>query len=135
MRTWVVVLFLLGVSAGCNHPDRVPRGILSKDSMQSIMWDIIRADQYASQFLARDSVKSNIRPQTIRLYQQVFELHGITREEFEKSYQFYLGHPDIARTMLDSLYARALRHRADALRQPPAPAVVNPSRGHPMNAR
>ena len=89
MRTPVVALLFLGITAGCNHPDRVPRGILSKDSMQSIMWDIIQADQYASQYLARDSVKSNIKPQTIRLYQQIFDLHGITREEFEKSYQFY----------------------------------------------
>ncbi len=134
MRTPVVALLFLGITAGCNHPDRVPRGILSKDSMQSIMWDIIQADQYATQYLARDSVKSNIKPQTIRLYQQIFDLHGITREEFEKSYQFYLGHPDIARTMLDSLYDRALRHRSEAFKQPNPPAV-NAVRGHPLNAR
>jgi len=75
------------------------------------MFDMIQADQYAKQFLAKDSSKINVKEETIKLYQQVFQIHHITKSEFEKSYQYYLAHQDLYKIMFDSLSVQNLRDR------------------------
>ena len=110
-----LVLFLL---SACSHKDSIPTGILNQDSMRNILWDIMQVDQYSVQYLSKDSAKINLKAQTIALYQRIFQNHHVSREDFNKSYQFYIAHPDLTKTMLDSLTARANRERAEVYKNP-----------------
>ncbi len=84
--------------------------------MENILWDMIRADRFANQFLVHDSV--NRKRKTFELYENVFHIHHISRDEFLKSYKFYLGRPDITKVMFDSISVRAERRRSDVYRIP-----------------
>lgn len=93
----------------CTDKDKIPAGVLPKDKMEKVLWDMIQAERYRETFV-RDSAK-DLKKETFTLYAQVFEIHQISKDEFVKSYKFYMSRPDIARTMFDSLATRANRRR------------------------
>src|SRR5690606_39128821 len=57
------------------------------------------------------------KKETFLYYQKVFQLHGISHEEFLKSYDFYLGRPDILKVMFDSISAQAERSRGQLYKE------------------
>lgn len=129
----MVVLFF--VVSGCSDKDSVPYGILSVDKMCSVMWDMIQADQYAT-LLGKDSAHIDNTAEHLRLYEQVFRLHDVSREKFQKSYNYYLEHPELNQVLFDSLSAHGNRLRNEAYAHPairpagtPAvtPAIANPA--------
>ena len=99
MKNWSFLLLLL---LSCNS-NGLPRGVLSRDQMESVMWDMIEADQYYHEYLLRDSSKRDVRSETFKLYEQVFQIHKTTRENFDKSYAYYSAHPKLMKDIFDSL--------------------------------
>jgi hypothetical protein len=95
----------------CTDKDRIPKGVLGKEKMQQVLWDMIQAERYREIFIV-DSSK-NLKTETFKLYAQVFELNKITKDEFVKSYKFYMSRPDIAKDMFDSLATQANRRREE----------------------
>lgn len=120
-------LICIVLIAGCSEKDNVPSGVLGKEEMGSIIWDMMQADQYAANYIVKDSTKVNVKMETLKLYEEVFRLHKVTREEFRKSFQFYQDHPDITRTMFDSLIARGNRMRSESYTHSPAPTSAVPA--------
>ena len=122
---------LCWVLTGCSNKDQAPAGILPKEKMEEVLWDMIQAERFTSTFVAKDSSK-NVKTENFKLYAQVFSIHQITKEEFIKSYKFYLSRPDIARVMFDSLASKANRRREEQYQSEskkadsakPAPPVV-----------
>ncbi|PWT74774.1 MAG: hypothetical protein C5B59_10410 [Bacteroidetes bacterium] len=112
MRIITVMLAVL-MLVSCSDKERVPRGIIQKEEMSKILWDIIQADQFHSLYMVKDSAKYNVKAETMELYDQVFRIHHTTKEDFDKSFQFYLAHPDITKEMFDSLSVKANRRRGD----------------------
>ena len=137
MRITSGLLCILLLAVGCSEKDNVPSGVIGKEQMGDIIWDMMQADQYAANYLIKDSSKVNVKMETLKLYEEVFRLHKVTRDEFRKSFQFYQDHPDITRTLFDTLIARGNRLRSDSYTHPPAvtPAsaapVVKPPMGGP----
>lgn len=111
----IIIIFL---AAGCTNQYKIPSDIIPKDKMQQVLWDMILADRYATVFLSRDSAK-NIKEETFTLYEQVFNIHKITRKDFVKSMKYYLERPDISQVMLDSLATKANRRRDEIYKSPP----------------
>lgn len=103
--------------AACSDKDSVPHGILPIGKMSVIMWDMIQADQYAA-ILSRDTAHVNIRLEHLRLYEQVLQLHEISKEKFKKSYQYYLDNPETNAILYDSLVAQGNRLRTEAYNHP-----------------
>jgi hypothetical protein len=101
----------------CTDKDKIPAGVLPKDKMQKVLWDVIQAERYRETFV-RDSSK-DLKAETFKLYAQVFEIHKVTKEEFAKSYKFYMSRPDIARDMFDSLATQANRRREEMYKPRP----------------
>jgi len=82
---------------------------------------MIQADQFSKQFLLKDSAKKNVHEETMQMYSQVFQIHHITKEEFQKSYQFYVSRPDILKLMFDSLSAQGNRRMQEVYQPSPQP--------------
>lgn len=99
----------------CTDKDKIPSGVLPKDKMEKVLWDMIQAERYRETFV-RDSA-NDLKKETFKLYAQVFEIHQISKDEFVKSYKFYMSRPDIARAMFDTLATRANRRR-DEMNKP-----------------
>ena len=70
--------------------------------MRKIMWDLMRADAYVSDFIMKDSTR-NQKAESVILYEQIFKMHSTTEEAFIKSRDFYLSRPDLLKVITDSL--------------------------------
>lgn len=103
LLTCFVVIFVIS----CGSKDVTPKDILSKEKMSQILWDVIRADQFYAEFVARDSVKA--KSERFRLYEEAYKIHGINREIFQKSYHYYSTRPDQLKVIFDTISARAAR--------------------------
>ena len=98
-----IVLSIIFVFS-CGTKDK-KENILPENKMRAVMWDMIRADQYVSDFLLRDSTK-NKREESEKLYEQIFYLHKITRDQFKKSLDYYSARPNLFQPIIDSLALR-----------------------------
>ena len=122
-------LFLLCVLAalltvvGCTDKDEIPSTVLPKQKMEKVLWDMIVADRFAAMYVYKDSVKKNVKIETLKLYEQVFQINKISKDQFVKSFNFYLSRPDISKVMFDSLSARSARRQADVFTTPKAPTA------------
>jgi len=84
--------------------------------MQAILKDVILADQFSTQFVLKDSLLKdsshrNVKAETLELYETIFKLHKVSKDEFRKSMDFYYSRPDMIKKIFDSLAAYETRHR------------------------
>ena len=79
----------------------------------------MRADQYVAAFLLKDSTYHK-KDESIRLYEEIFHIHKITREKFKASFDYYSSRPDLFRPIIDSLAQRKI--------EPPHPRSTRPVR-------
>jgi hypothetical protein len=56
------------------------------------------------------------------LYEHVFTIHHISKEDFYKSYRYYQQHPDKNKVLFDSLYAVVNRKKIEEIK----PKIVKP---------
>lgn len=111
--TRILLIVLIGIFLSCNNSNSVPKGIIPPDKMETILWDMIQADRYSIQFLARDSAKVNVKEETFKLYEQVFRIHKTNREEFTKSFKYYMDRPELNQKLYDSMNVHGTRLRED----------------------
>ncbi len=109
MKNFLLIV-LICVFISCSN-NKVPKGILPKPKMENVLWDLMRADEFVMNYVRKDSTRSK-KQESIKLYQQVFQIHKITKEEFEKSFSFYKKHPEILKPLLDTLESRKKREIA-----------------------
>ena len=80
----------------------VPRGILPPAAMYAATKDMMQVDEYINNYLMADSTV-DIKQKRSTLYAQVFLLHHTNKQQFYKSYDHYRQHPDLLKTLFDSL--------------------------------
>jgi hypothetical protein len=120
----LAIFFLL--ATGCSDKKSVPSGILPPEKMENVLWDIIQADQYTAD-LAKDSSAhiADLKTERLRLYDQVFRLHDVSRDKFRKSYQYYTDHPELSQDLFDSLLVRGNRLRSEQYSHPITRPVIS----------
>jgi hypothetical protein len=87
--------------------------LLVADTMKVVMWDMMRADELFSRLSAKDTVSSmeKRRQFNIRLYEEVFTLHHITKGSFDSTYRYYAARPVLLKQLLDSVDAYGSRQK------------------------
>lgn len=113
MTRVLLVCILFSAFFSCTYNTKVPSNIIPKAEMEKIMWDMLQADRFVNDFLPKRGDTTYDDTAVFKVYQNVFKVHNITRDEFLKSYKFYLGRPDILKTMFDSISVQAQRRRAE----------------------
>jgi Domain of unknown function (DUF4296) len=113
---WLFVSILFICLNGCTNKDTGINGILSKEKMQSVMWDIIGADVFTEQFIKKDSLK-NASIENMQLQNKIFALHKVNRVDFYKSYEYYVEHTSMMKNILDSMTIQAERNRSKMMEQ------------------
>ncbi|MFT3702852.1 MAG: DUF4296 domain-containing protein [Agriterribacter sp.] len=109
-RSIYAVLIALLFLCACGESNKVPDNVIPTDEMCTILFEINMAEEFVSAYVSRDSTK-NKDVEINKEYQKIFLMHGITENDFRQSYDFYKGHPDIYKTLMDTLNARAQRKR------------------------
>jgi hypothetical protein len=116
-----LIVFSIFASTACSDRTGVPNNIIPPDSMQNIMYDVIMAGEYSSQYINKDSLKKDKIKANQELLADIFKIHHITREKFKESLRFYESRPDLNKKIFDSLAAYANRHRAEIYKSTPLP--------------
>ena len=111
----IVTIFIFG----CTNTTKIPKGILSKQKMQVVLWDIIQAERFSALYLLKDSASNNSQIEKFKLYDQIFYIHKVSRDDFVKSYKYYLSRPDIAKIIFDSIAVRSERQRINNYKAAP----------------
>lgn len=125
MRNGIKILCIAGVvlACACKSNNGMPKDVLPLDSMKVIMWDMMQADELASQSTLKDTAHK-LAYHAIGLYKEALASHHVTKEQFYKSYNYYLGRPDLNKILTDSLVNFSTRKVNPTLK----PEIVKPVR-------
>ena len=111
-----LAIFFIVFLSSCSDND-VPRNILSVEKMKPILWQQLKAEIYTKENLVLDSVKNkHLSFENEKLQMQIFKNNNITKDEFYKSYAYYLSHEDKLGLILDSLIAQQTRANLEDLK-------------------
>jgi hypothetical protein len=112
MRIAALIIFFSTIIFSCSNEDEIPKQVISQKEMQKILWDMLLADRYTSQYIAKDTSKK-LKLENLKLYDEVLQLHKISKNQFIESFNFYLKRPDLTKVMFDSLSAAANSRRGE----------------------
>jgi hypothetical protein len=104
MKIFLSILLLGFLFFSCSQKEKKPN-VLSENKMKEVMWDMIRADQYVTDLLSKDSSR-NKKNESIKLYEEIFHIHKVTPGQFKKSLDYYSSQPDLFQPIIDSLAKR-----------------------------
>jgi hypothetical protein len=106
IRVLLFLLLNLFLILGCNSKTNHPR-ILSKEEMGKVTWDIMLTEDYLNNTF-RDSLKE-VNKERLVLYLKVFQLHKISKEDYNYSLKYYSSKPDQMKDIFDTLSVRGRR--------------------------
>jgi hypothetical protein len=122
MRLLIIFLFSCCILS-CGPS--VPKDVLPPKKMQSVLWDMMQADEMAEYYSAKDTSYRGLKKH-VDFYQKVFSIHKISKEKFNKSLSYYENHPADFKRILDSLHSYVERlQSADTLKKKPGQSVLD----------
>jgi hypothetical protein len=99
-------LIPLLIFAACSNKPEVPKNILPPEKMEAVSWDLVRADGLLSSTAAADTITPALDKRT-QLYGEVLRIHGVTKETFRQSLQFYENRPDLLKIVFTKMVEKA----------------------------
>ncbi|MDY5968985.1 MAG: DUF4296 domain-containing protein [Bacteroidales bacterium] len=87
----------------CRGRVRIPAGVMQPDSMVSFLADAYLLEGFYA--IESNYQYQEVSPQLRVSYDSLLTRHRVTAEEFRRSLDFYVRHPDLN----DSIHARAIR--------------------------
>jgi hypothetical protein len=122
MRRAAIFMVTILLIVSCKKKDRLPSGIMTPPQMQSVLFDMMRADQFLNEYVFAKDSSAKLDSSCMNLYARVMTLHNISREEFKKSFDYYNAHPSLLRDILDSISKGANRTELPLQKPVAAPA-------------
>jgi hypothetical protein len=119
MRLTFLLSFCCLIFIGCNSGLKKNKYILPQEKMQAVLWDMMRADQFLADYVLNKDTSLKKDEERYRMYQQVFIIHKIDKEIYQRSLSYYQAHPDLLKVMLDSLSKPKLAPIADTVKPKP----------------
>ncbi len=103
MRKLLLIFLISRFAFACSDKNELPKGILPRQKMQDVMWDIIRAEEFLNGFVIYKDTSIDKIAESKKWYDKIYQLHKITKKDFDKSYAYYKDHPVLMKQILDSL--------------------------------
>ncbi len=98
----LLVLLCVGVLS-CGRGPSVPAGILPSDKMEAVLWDLLRADHFVTNYVASRDSSLTGHAKGPQLYAAILKKHGITDSVFQVSLAHYKKNPKLFYPILDSI--------------------------------
>ena len=111
MRKFLLIGLICSSLFNCSDKNKIPAGILPRQKMQEVVWDMTRTAEFLNVFVFNKDSSIDKIAESEKWYNKVYQLHKTTKKEFEKSYSYYQAHPDLMRELLDSLSKRTIAPR------------------------
>lgn len=95
-------LMIIAFASSCSSKKNIPSDVIEFNKMKQVLWDDTKAQVYAKEILSKDSlVNDTIWYNDMR--SKIFEHYHINKEQYEKSYRYYVQHPDLFIQLTDSI--------------------------------
>lgn len=104
------MIFVTVSLISCGSKDEIPSIILKPDKMQAVLWDVIKAQAFTDQYIKKDTSK-NMEKENLKMQQEIFAIHHVSKEEFYKSYDYYKINTGLLNQMLDSIIVQGERNK------------------------
>lgn len=108
MRKLFFILLVFPFAFACSDKNEIPKEILPKKKMQEIIWDMTRAEEFLNGFVFYKDTSVDKVAESQKWYNKIYQIHGTTKAQFEKSYTYYQSHPELMKELLDSVSKRKL---------------------------
>ncbi|MEO5909007.1 MAG: DUF4296 domain-containing protein [Ginsengibacter sp.] len=115
-----IFFFFFVVFFSCNSGNETPSTIIQPKEMQSILWDVMRAQALANEMVLKDS-SVNAAVQIKSLSKKIFQIHKTDSSNFNNSYNWYVQNPDALKLIFDSLYVQKERENTLRLKEKHGP--------------
>jgi Domain of unknown function (DUF4296) len=102
MRQFVLIGWLLLLLTACADNRRIPSTIMPPEKFQAVLTDVLLADGLTLERSFKDTAVK-ISDENAAYFLKVFQLHGVSKNDFMKSYNFYLQRPDLLKIITDSV--------------------------------
>lgn len=103
MTKILLIGFTFFLLTGCKSKNAVPSNILPQKKMQAILWDMMRADQFLADYVLNKDTSLKQDKESIKLYQQIFAINKVSKEDFQRSFSYYKSHPLLLKVVMDSI--------------------------------
>ncbi len=108
MKQLLILFFCVVTLFSCSSKNKVPGAIIQPDKMGDVLWDVMRMQFLAEEVVASDS-SVNKEEELKKLTEKVFKIHKITSVKFDKSYDWYIKHPELLNRIFDSMQVQKQR--------------------------
>ena len=102
--TWLIILVF---SFSCNTKPAAPANLLTRDKMEDVLWDLMRADLFINNYMVIKDPNLDKKKEGVELYTKILKLHNISQEQFNSSFAYYRAQPDEMKVLLDSISRRS----------------------------
>jgi hypothetical protein len=103
MRPALLILTAGLLLFSCRGKDALPNGVLRPPEMKLVMWDMMRADQFLSDYVFSRDSSLNHYMESAKWYGDILAIHHVSQEEFRKSFNYYNTHPALMKDLMDSI--------------------------------
>lgn len=110
-----IVLFIILVSVFISCSKEESKQVLPPEKMEAVLFDFMMAEAYTNTKYNIDSVVA-AQKDNVSLQKKVFAFHGITKKQFEKSFDYYTRHSGVMLKILDSIIAKENRRNAEPIK-------------------
>lgn len=112
MKNIILFISFVFVLLACNKAgDKIPSDILTKEKMILIL-----ADRYLAQAhfnLQRGKDKSTTPLESY--YNHIYKIHSTTEEEFNKSFEYYMQHPELLSSVYEEVITELSKREGEAV--------------------
>lgn len=105
----ILILCLITIFISCGNKNDKP--ILPPQKMEAVLLDFVMAEAHTNTRVHIDSVIL-AQKENVKLQKRIFAIHGITREDFQQSFDYYTNHSAEFTPILDSIVAKEGRRTA-----------------------
>lgn len=123
MKPGLIIIIFSFLVTGCNNKNKIPRQVIPQNKMQEVLWDMMRADQFLNEYILNRATGLDKAAERVKMYNKVFSIHQLSREQFNKSFNYYKEHPALFKAMMDSISKPKIEIPAEIK----YPSVINDS--------
>lgn len=125
MKILFSLLLSLMLIAACKQKDALPKGVLDKEKMEAVVWDVMRATEFLNTYVFSKDTSINKLAESQKWYAKVYQMHQTTKAEFEASYAYYKAHPMLMKEIMDSIGKKDIQTVAATPVPAPAPSEAS----------
>jgi hypothetical protein len=108
MRWFIMVLSFTGLALSCSREEKMPKDVLPKEKMGTVLFEISMAESRLENYTFRDSTVNRDSALRVEL-DRVLLVHQLSQDGFRKSYDYYKMRPELMKEIMDTMYTRSQR--------------------------